>query len=261
MTARQWMLIVWIFLTAVIARAGDPKDFFKVIEARDAVRVSAMLEEDASLLNATSERGASPLTMALFTSDKNGFVAPQRNATLQAIAIRRPKLDLHETAAIGSAEQLAAMLDGSNVTMRNRFGWTPLHHAAFAGNVDTARLLLDRGADVNARAKSRFLNTPLLVATLTGQVEVAKLLLDRGADVLVRQAKGFTPLHEAALIGNMDLVRLYLGHGAELNSRTDDGRTPLSEALRGKREEVAEFLRSKGAVAGLVGEKVMESPD
>lgn len=262
MTARQWMLIVWLFLIAFAATAADPKDeLFDAIKARDAARVAALIDAEPALVNATHTRGASALTMALFTSGKGGFVPPQKNAVLQTIALRGPKLDLHETAALASSAELASRLDASNVMERTPFGWTPLHYAAFAGNVDNAKLLLDRGADVSSRAKSKFRNTPLAVATLTGQVEVAKLLLARGADVLVRQAEGFTPLHLAALLGNMELVRLYLDHGAEINSRTDDGRTPLSEAMRGKRDAIAELLRTKGAVAGMVGEKIMESPE
>jgi ankyrin repeat protein len=260
MTARQWMLLIWIFLIAVIARAAEPDELFKAIEARDVARVDALLEANPSLVNATTARGDSAVTTALFVND-HGFMKANHNEVLRAIVLHKPSLDLHETAAIGSAADLAAMLTKDNVMMRNRFGWTPLHHAAFAGNVETAKLLLDRGADVNARAKTKFLNTPLLAASLTGQVEVARLLLDRGADVLVRQSQGFTPLHEAALIGNMELVRLYIDRGAELNSRTDDGRTPLSEAMRGKHQEIVEFLKVKGAVAGIVGDKILESPE
>jgi len=109
------------------------------------------------------------------------------------------------------------------------------------------RLVLDRGAEINARAHTRFKNTPLQAALLAGQLETARLLLERGADPLVRQAHGVTPLQEAAFHGRRDLVDLLLDAGAELDSRADDGRTALTEALRANHPALADYLRQKGA--------------
>ena len=67
-------------------------------------------------------------------------------------------------------------------------------------------------------------------------------------------------MHEAALLGRKDIIQLLLDHGAEINSRTDDGRRPLSEAIHRKHEDVAEFLKSKGATAESSA-KLNESPD
>jgi ankyrin repeat protein len=130
------------------------------------------------------------------------------------------------------------------------FGWSALHLAAFSGNPAALQLVIDhvqgRGIDINVRARSKFKNSPLQAALLAGQLATAKLLLERGADPLIRQAHGFAPLHEVALLGRRDLVDLLLGAGAEINSRADDGRTPVSEALRGKHAELADHLRSRG---------------
>jgi uncharacterized protein len=123
------------------------------------------------------------------------------------------------------------------------------------------KLLLDRGAAVNVRAKTKFLNTPLQAALLAGQYGTAQLLLEQGADPLVRQAEGFAPIHLAALRGRRDLVELLVSHGAELSSRADDGRTPLSEAMRGKHEELVAFLKEKGAAGGVITADLTKSPD
>jgi ankyrin repeat protein len=46
-------------------------------------------------------------------------------------------------------------------------------------------------------------------------------------------------------------VQLLLDHGAEINSVADNGDTPLAEALRGKHEELAAWMKSKGAILGV----------
>lgn len=205
----------------------------------------------------------SAVETAMFVIKDDGFKDVHQNEELKAILAKKPELDAFETAALGDVAALRRQLDGdpSLVRARNHFGWTALHFAAFAGNVANAKLLLDRGADVNARAHTQFRNTPLQAALLTGQYDVTKLLLDHGADVLVRQNKGFTPMHSAAFLGRLDLLQLLLDHGAELNSRTDDGRTPISEAMRRNQTKAVEFLKAKGATAEPQDAKLNSSPD
>src|SRR6266851_5141074 len=202
---------------------------------------------------ATTTAKRSEVTTALFTLvNGESFMDPKKNEELQAILARHPQLDMYETAALGTAAELEAMLrDYPDAVKRpNSYGWTALHMSAFAGNAANTQLLIDKGADVNARAKSKFLNTPLQAALLTGQHDTAKLLLEHGADPLVRQSKGFTPMHEAALLGRADLIELLLAHGAEINSMADNGHTPLAEAIRGRHDDIAALLKSKGANLG-----------
>src|SRR5215212_6024712 len=245
------LLTLLMLFTLSLAAQDDPhKGFFDAINGLDAALVRSMLAADPSLANAKRPNGTSAVTAALFAIVRGeGFIDPPKNEILQLILARKPKLDIYDTAGVGTAEQLAAMLRAypGALTRRNRFGWTLLHVAAFAGNAGTTQLLLDRGAAVDVRAESKFRNTPLQTALLTGQYATSKMLIEHGADVLVRQAKGFTPMHEAAFLGRADLVQLLLDHGAELNSRSDSDRTPLAEALRGKHEEVAKMMREKGA--------------
>jgi len=186
----------------------------------------------------------------LFHIENDGFTPPADNKPLQALLAKKPPLTFFEACGVGDATEIARQLkrDPKLGSSWSEFGISALHLAAFSGVPAAVKLLLDAGADINARARSKFKNTPLQFALLSGQLATAKLLLERGADPLVRQARGITPLHEAAFIGRRDLVDLLLGAGAELNSRADDGRTPLSEALRRKHPELADYLRSKGAL-------------
>ncbi|HKS25848.1 MAG TPA: ankyrin repeat domain-containing protein [Thermoanaerobaculia bacterium] len=238
------MILVFALISLL---AADEGTFLKAVSANDAATVRTMLDADPALVNAHTPKGTSAVIASMFIlRNKETFIPPQENEVLKAVLARKPKLDLFETAALGTPEQLEAMLKTSAVTARS-FGWTPLHLAAFAGNVANAELLIAKGADVNARAETKFRNTPLQAALLSGQYATAKLLLDHGADALVRQARGFTPMHEAAELGRQDLIQLLLDHGAELNSRSDSGETPLSEAIRGKHDALAAWMKEKGA--------------
>ncbi len=244
-------LFLLLIIVALPLAADDAADFLKAVSGRDLAAVKSMLARDPALANARSPKGTDAVTMALFTNVGEGFTDPAKNEILHAL-IPYAKLDLFETAALGSTSQLEAMLaDPGALASRTAFGWTLLHMASFGGNAANTELLIRKGAVIDARAGSKFRNTPLQAALLTGQHATAKILLDHRADVLIRQSKGFTPMHEAALLGRNDLVQLLLDHGAEINSVADNGQTPLAEAMRGKHDELAAWMKAKGAVLGV----------
>jgi ankyrin repeat protein len=245
-------LITFLVIVALPLSADDAADFLKAVASGDLPTVQSMLARDPALANAHRPNGTGAVTIALFINKGGAFFDPAKNDVLQEILAHKPQLNLFETAALGTPTQLEAMLtDAADLTRRTPFGWTPLHMAAFGGNAATTELLLKKGATIEARATSIFRNTPLQAATLSGQYATAKILLDHGADALVRQSKGATPMHEAALLGRLDLVQLLLDHGAEINSVSDNGQTPLAEAMRGKHDDLATWMKAKGAVLGV----------
>ena len=73
---------------------------------------------------------------------------------------------------------------------------TDLHRAAKNGHAETVSLLLDNGADINA--KNRDGQTALHVAAKYGHDAIVSLLLDNGADIEAKNIDGSTPLHRAA---------------------------------------------------------------
>ena len=110
--------------------------------------------------------------------------------------------------------------------MWNRGGFTPLLFAARRGAIDSARLLLAAGADVNDTAPTGA--SALVVAAHSGHGAFAALLLDEGADPNAAGA-GYNALHAAILRGDLTLVEHLLEHGADPNVRLAKG-TPIRRA-------------------------------
>jgi ankyrin repeat protein len=75
-------------------------------------------------------------------------------------------------------------------------GMTALMFAAREGHMETAKALLDAGANVN-QPRSGDATTPLLMATINGHFDLAKYMLDRGADPKLAGENGATPLYAA----------------------------------------------------------------
>jgi ankyrin repeat protein len=95
--------------------------------------------------------------------------------------------------------------------------------------------------DVNQRGL--FGNTPLKVTVIWNDIEAARLLLDAGADVNARLEDGYTALHHAAAGGRHAMAALLCQRGASLDARNDDGKTPLDLARLLRHEAIVQLLR------------------
>ena len=126
------------------------------------------------------------------------------------------ELDVFTAAAFGRVERLERLLDDdpSLATAFADDGFTALHLAVYGGRRDAARLLVERGADVNVRSRGSIARVPPLgTAAFVGSVELARLLLDAGADVNGEGEGGFTALDSATVNGNKELARLLESRG------------------------------------------------
>ena len=104
-------------------------------------------------------------------------------------ACGRPPSDNVPTLAVNNPKLLGYLLDhGANINAINEFGLNALHSAAGIGNIDTIKLLVGRGMDVNRAG--RYGQTPLVVAVQANRPRAVELLLKLGADPNARAPGG-----------------------------------------------------------------------
>ncbi|WPH04177.1 isoform 2 of ankyrin-3 [Acrodontium crateriforme] len=168
----------------------------------------------------------------------------------QGSLLRRAALD-------GDNRAIELLLDaGVPVDSKSFEGRTALSRAAEHGNIESARLLLERGAFVSniqntmegnryKRAESK--RTPLHWAATNGHTAVCELLLAHGADLDARSVSQRTPIMEAGIANHLPAVEMLLSKGADVNTRTYYGWTLLHTAASGGKTELAAFLLRHGA--------------
>lgn len=212
----------------------------------DVERVKALLQQNRRLLTARDWLGNSALIMAV-NSGHQAIADLLFNAGVQP--------DIHEAAAIGLTERVKQLLneDSERLNSYSAEGFTPVGLAAHFGHWETTEWLIDQGADILAVARHSLQVTPLHAALFGRQSKTARLLIERGADLNARRGgkgwprAGWTALHYAASYGMIELLELMLGRNADPNTCDDQGQTPLSIAVAMKHDEAANLLRQKGA--------------
>lgn len=215
----------------------------EAVRTGDVGRVRELVTDDPELKAAHAPSGESAVLLAVYHG---------QDEVAQWLAEAGAPLDLHEAAALGLSDRVAAHLAGQPqaVDAYSFDGWTPLHLAAFFGRTATVEMLLAAGASPDLLARNRQANLPLHAATAARRVDVVTVLLRHGCDVNARTAGGWTPLHLAAHGGYTELVDLFIEHGAALESRNAEGVTPYDLAIEQGRSEAAARLRVPGAAPG-----------
>jgi ankyrin repeat protein len=153
---------------------------------------------------------------------------------------------LHYAATFGSTESVRILLDaGADPNARNKTDATPLIYGAYS--FGKARLLVEKGADVNAHARNGV--TPLMVAaSVHGNVATVRYLLEKGADAKAIRANGGDALQTAAFKSETEVVRLLLSKGADARRADDSGITALMNAFLNVGEpEMVRLLLAAGS--------------
>ena len=152
---------------------------------------------------------------------------------------------LHIACSKGYTEVASLLLDyGANIESTDYFySRRPLWVAIFDKNYETARLLIERGANIHIIEplnKMSYFDT----ACSSGNVNIVKLLLDMGFSV--EATTSVPPIYGATAKGHLEVVRLLLDRGANINARTASGFTALRYASHSC-PMLTQFLLDRGA--------------
>jgi ankyrin repeat protein len=156
---------------------------------------------------------------------------------------------LIEAAKARDGKALRMLLEaGADVNAKDRNGGTALTEATVLGNADNVQTLLKAGANVNATV-STWKYTPLFLAIIQNNAQLVKTMLEHGADVNAKDSTGSTPLMWAAYSEVDDATVLKMLHtaGADINAKNHYGETALTWARRNGETALVRLLKRWGA--------------
>lgn len=187
------------------ANAGSYEDFFTAIKRDNPATVQNLLSRGFDA-NTLSPQGLHGLLLAI----------QEPSPKVAEVLIRWPK---------------------TNVEFRTVKDESPLMLASLRGQLDLARKLIERGADVNKPGWA-----PLHYAATNGHLEIMDLLLENHAYIDAESPNGTTPLMMAALYGSTAAVKLLLDAGADPTLRNQLGMTAVDFANKASRRDAAEMI-------------------
>ena len=165
------------------------------------------------------------------------------------------------TAAMYDEELVRKLIDlGSDVNLPAELtGFTPLMASAGCHNIAITELLIEKGADIEARNDDDI--NALVYASTYNNEEMVKFLLEKGADAnTVCEIENehtdisSTPLMNAAYRGNTNIINMLLENGADINYTTDYGMTALMYAASFNQFEAAKILLENNADTSITDE-------
>ena len=211
------------------------QELFDAIAAGDLDGVRRLVADHPAAASARDQNGLPAVLAATYR---------HRPDIVEALLAAEPELDVFTASAVGDVDRLVDLLDGepSLATAYAADGFFPLGLAAYFGQPDAVRLLLERGADVGAVADNPMRIQALHAAVAGRSLEAVRLLVGAGADVNAGQHGGWTPLMGAAAHGDAEIVEVLLAAGADPAAVNDEGANAVSLATSNGHSQVAALV-------------------
>jgi ankyrin repeat protein len=221
MLFRKVLLLILIAAAAFAQNASDASErLYQAVRNDNMATLRALIKEHGA--NAKDSHGQTPLMFAAAYGSLDAM-----KLLIASGADVKAENDAGATAlhwGAYDAQKIRLLLEsGADPNKASRIGRTPLIVAAgTAGTLEAVKLLLEKGTDVNAADGNGF--TPLIVAAGVDNAPVAKLLIEKGANINAKANTGqeATPLMSAAHNGNVQLTRLLLAREADVTPISAD---------------------------------------
>lgn len=223
----------------------------------NAGEVLAVIETPVMQAFFTRDHGAFLSLLAILSGSRHPALVDYARRKLVAtpdLVHERSTYDLtllHVLAGQGSLAMVELLLQmGADPNARNHSGQTPLYwvgnDSPGASGAEIVHVLARHGAHVNAQEKLKHC-TPLHMAARRGNIPVAAALLDCGAEREALDKLGETPLHRAVRCGKTEMVAFLLARGANVHTRGKRGLAPWQVARSAAMKHLLQSSREKGA--------------
>ncbi|KAG9072581.1 26S proteasome non-ATPase regulatory subunit 10 [Linnemannia hyalina] len=180
--------------------------------------VKQLLEQDKAALTSKDEDERQPLHWAV--SGKRLDIVEY------LIQLGAPVNEQDEVTSVGNVDITTLLLNkGANVNAKTETGTTPLHYASSKNHLDVARILLDKGADPKLDDDNK--QTPLHRAAVRGYTPLTKLLIEKRSRINTPDTVRNTPLHLACQDEHGETALALLEAGADLDRQNGEGQTPF----------------------------------
>jgi len=212
-------------------------ELFEAITAGDTAKALALAGADPSLLRNT-EKNVTPILLAVYHGKAD---------LARQLAERASEITFGEACAIGDTARVKAMLaaDPSLLDSRTADGYPAAALPIFFRHPELAHWLLEQGPDVNAVAQNAQRVSFVHAAAAARDREAMRMLLERGADPNAKQQLDYTPMHTAASRGDVEMAKLLLAHGADSAARGTDGQSPADVARSHDQPAFAEWIETQ----------------
>ena len=198
---------------------------YDAAKSGDASRVRGLLARHMPTNETTREGKTAVMAAAMCTHTTEPLQLLLEVGVQVNMRDKRGWTALHHACAYGTYESTEMLLNaGADVNQRDNDGFEPIHSAAQFNDAKVLNLLIECGANVEARAKLH--ETPLIVAAGKKPVNIM-VLITSGADINSQTKWNSTALHWASKLGCHESVAVLLGHSAEVDVRNKHGDTPL----------------------------------